>query len=276
VTPLEIVKLKDENNHLKTQNNALRVANHKIQHRLTTLERSAALISDSPTEHIEEWAILREDVKRAAQDYHSDIGQLEAKNSLPSTKIQMLDNLFKEFSLSFAANSIDFKLKVCGSIPFMVENVIEQSKLETMIGDHLQNALIALNASDNAFRSVLAVIGLAGDCYEFSVYDSGVPFDVATLELLGTKPVTSYGNNGGNGIGFMTTFETMREVNASLIVSEKVPSGSDYTKSVTVRFDGERRYIIETYRTEDFLECGRYTICTSGGVNDIVKKPLEV
>ena len=134
-----------------------------------------------------------------------------------------------------------------------------KNKLETMIGDHLQDALIAANASNRTIRSVLAMIGEAGNCYEFSVQDSGIPFEVDTLVRLGTERITTRADEGGNGIGFMKTFETMRECGASLIITEKEP-GSSFSKIVTIRFDGENRYIIETYRPSDFPESDRYTV----------------
>lgn len=261
----ELADYKEENRRLTEQNDALRIANHKTQHRLAALERAVISMSGGSMEVSEELAITLEDIKRAAQSYQADIGRLEGKNTLPSTKIKMLDDLFRDFSSRLSASKIDFKLKVNGSIPYMVGEVVEQGKLETMIGDHLQNALIAVNASDNAFRSVWAIIGLAVDCYELSVYDSGVPFDVDTLVRLGKERVTTHAGNGGSGIGFMTTFEVARECNASLVVSEKIPSATDYTKSVTIRFDGKSQYIIETYRPGDFPESDRFVVIAVNG-----------
>ena len=52
----------------------------------------------------------------------------------------------------------------------------------------------------------------------------------------------------------MTTFETMKNCGASLIISEKVPNDRDYTKSVTIRFNGENRYMIESYRFGDIFK----------------------
>ena len=65
--------------------------------------------------------------------------------------------------------------------------------------------------------------------------------------------MTTYTDTGGSGIGIMTTFETMKECGASLIINEKPPNEFDYTKSVSVRFDGENRYVIETYRYDDIF-----------------------
>lgn len=164
----------------------------------------------------------------------------------------MLDDLLRYFSEQCAEKNIDFNLKISGSIPFMTEHVIPQNKLETMIGDHLQDELIAVNTSAHPFRSILAVLGLVEDFYEFAIFDSGIPFEADTLIQLGTKRVTTHADTGGSGIGFMTTFDTMRKYGASLIIDEKKTNNADYSKSVTIRFDGKHQYIIQTYRPDVF------------------------
>ena len=118
----------------------------------------------------------------------------------------------------------------------------------------MENALTAVNAGDKTFRSILAIIGVSGSYYEFTVFDSGIPFESATLMRLGKERVTTHADTGGSGIGFMTTFETMKACGASLIINEKPPNERDYTKSVTVRFNGENRYLIESYRFGDVFK----------------------
>jgi len=262
---------------LTEQNNAIRVANHKTTHRLATLERSiAGIIKEMPRRDFsvelgEELHILMEDIKRLSCDYQDEVGQTKIKKPLSSTKIKMIDDLFGYFSDQCAESNIDFNLKINGSIPYMVERVIAQSDLETMIGDHLQNALIAVNAGDNPFRSILALLGLTENGYEFTVFDSGIPFEQDTLMRLGVDYTTTHADTGGSGIGLMTTFEVMSKSKASLIISENRPSHAGYSKSITIRFDNKGQYIIETYRYDDFSENERYTLkpkevlCEEGG-----------
>jgi hypothetical protein len=78
------------------------------------------------------------------------------------------------------------------------------------------------------------------------------------LIRLGSAFVTTRADKGGSGIGFMTTFDTMRECGASLEINEK--ESSDYSKSVSVRFDGKSRYVIKTYRTCAFPSSDRYEV----------------
>jgi hypothetical protein len=256
----------DEIQRLSEFCKTLRMENHSINHRLAAMERGYSVLleqtrdGDFTMELTEEIAISLEDVKRAALDYEEGIKKVKKRNYLPTTKIKMLDNLFELFAEKCMNHKIEFYLIINGSIKYMVENIIPQSKLETMIGDHLQDAIIAVNSSNNSFRSILVILGLADKCYALTVFDSGIPFEADTLTRLGTELVTTYAETGGNGIGFIRTFETMRECGASLIIAEKASRDEDYTKSVTIRFDSKNRYIIETYRPNEFPPGDNYRI----------------
>lgn len=85
--------------------------------------------------------------------------------------------------------------------------------------------------------------------YQITVFDSGVDFEIDTLSKLGKERVTTHADNGGSGIGFMTTFETLRKAYASLMITEfahKTP----FSKSVSIIFDGENSFIIQSYRSD--------------------------
>ena len=202
-----------------------------------------------------------EDVKAVKNEFVGGLAKINDEPPLPPTKVGMIDILFTYFLKKCAEDNIAFGVAVNGSIIYMVDNVIEKGRLETLISTHVKDARIAVNASDNKIRRIMVMIGLSGDGYELTVLDSGVPFTVDTLARLGTERVTTHAGDGGSGIGFMTTFETMREYNASLIIKEEDPtSAADFTKSVTIRFDGKNQYIIETYRPGDFPASDRYSV----------------
>jgi len=239
----------EENKRLKEKVIKLQTVIHKFTHRIESMECAA------------EWGSnTLGDIQNFHKDFQDELAGIKEEKRLPSTNISTIDNLFKHFARQFAADNINFNVIINGSIVYMVEHIISQAKLETLIGDHLKDAHIAVNESDNPFRSIMAVIGVTGDCYEFTVFDSGIPFEVDTLAQLGTAHVTTHADKGGSGIGFMTTFETMREYNASLVVNEQEKSSADYYKSVSVRFNNKNQYIIETYRPDDFLESERYIV----------------
>jgi signal transduction histidine kinase len=244
-------------------NENLRAANHSLNHRLASAERSIIGMLEKHRQMVsekisEDFSRIISDIRKLSEEHAVDVGREKLDVVLPSTNIKTIDDMLGLFADRFADGNIMFKLMVTGSIVYMTENTITLGLLETMIADHLQNALIAVNASDASIRSVLAMIGEVGDFYEFSVYDSGIPFDVDTLIRLGTERVTTHEADGGSGVGFMKTFETMRERKASLIIGES--KSGVYTKSVTIRFDGEGQYIIDTYRHGDFPPSDRYIV----------------
>ena len=203
---------------------------------------------------------LLEDVQQLKKDLQNKMSSRKGMKLLQSTNNRTIDKLFERFAKQFADDNIDFHIMINGSIKYMVDNVIEQGELETLIVNHLKDAQIAVNASDNPFRRIAVTMGLSGDFYEFNVFDSGIPFEVDTLVQLGTKRITTHADTGGSGIGFETTFETMRKYSASLIINEQEQSKTDYSKSVSVRFDGKNQYIIETCRPNDFPASERYTV----------------
>ena len=65
------------------------------------------------------------------------------------------------------------------------------------------------------------------------------------------EPATTHKEEGGTGIGFITTFETLKETKGTLIIEEKHPmKENDFTKTLIFRFDGKAEYKILTYRSE--------------------------
>ena len=248
----------------KEKQKAVMIANHKIIQRLTASERDFLILYKEVLDYVpddisEKLTAKLDKIRELSQEYYESINIIKDKKP-PSSEIKEIDDMFALYLERFTNNDIEFVLKVSGSVKYMVENIIKQSKLETMIGDHLQDAFNAVNANIGSERRiVLSMIGKIEGCYEFSVHDSGIPFEADTLIRLGTERVTTRAEDGGSGIGFMTTFETMRECGASLVIRENVP-GSAFTKKVTIRFDGKNKYIIETYRPGSFPKSDRYTV----------------
>lgn len=149
-------------------------------------------------------------------------------------------------------SNIEFNVQINGNIYFMINNLIPQGKLETLIGDHIKDAIIAINSSDNTYRNIMVMLGIINNCYEFRVYDSGIEFEIETMLNLGIKPITTHEEIGGTGIGFISTFETLKECKASLIIEERQkPSTNNYTKAIIIRFDRKNEYKICSYRAND-------------------------
>jgi len=224
---------------------------HNFTDRIKAMERAAEEYGDN---------VLLKDIQSLNKDWQDGLSGYRSLKPLPSTKISTIDNLFLHYAKQFADDNINFSLIVNGSIKYMIDNIIDTGSLETLIVNHLNDAQIAINSSENSFRSIMAVIGLNENHYEFTVFDGGIPFEADTLSRLGTERVTTHAETGGSGIGFETTFEIIRKYNASLIINEKEPSTAYHSKSIFIRFDNMNQYIIETYRPLDIVPSDRYIV----------------
>ena len=148
-------------------------------------------------------------------------------------------------------NKIDFELQIIGNIFYMTNNFISKEDLEILIADHVKDAIIAINHSDNEYRSILVRLGKIDNFYSLYIYDSGIEFEEETLNNLGKKPSTTHAEEGGSGLGFMNTFDTLKKYRASLIIKElSKPCKENYTKIVIIRFDGLNEFRIESYKNK--------------------------
>ena len=226
--------------------------NHEFYNRQKALEKKVQdFVSNSNTETSSELSIM-ESINNLSKGYSGGLEKIKSLDKLPTTEIEEIDDMFKYMQSECKNNNIDFKLHVNGNIYHMVNKIIDKDKLVTLIGDHLRDAIIAVNSSTNTFRSIIATIGLHDKYYEFCVHDTGIEFEIDTLLKLGLEPTTTHKDTGGTGIGFITTFETLKETKGSLIIEEKHKMCSnDYTKTLIFRFDGKNEYKIYSYRADE-------------------------
>lgn len=225
--------------------------NHEFYNRQRALIHKVEEITSMNTEIADELDLSKQ-INDLTKEYTDKAQEIKTLDKLPTTGIVEIDDMFKYMQSECDSKKIQFNLKINGNIYHMINNKIPQSRLVTLIGDHLRDAIIAIDFSNNTFKSILAVLGENNGVYEFCVFDTGIEFKIDTLLNLGLKPATTHKDSGGTGIGFMTTFETMKETKASLIIDEmREMSNTDYTKSVTIRFDGKNEYRIKSYRSDE-------------------------
>lgn len=225
--------------------------NHEFYNRQKALIHKVEEITSMNTEIADELDLSKQ-INDLTKEYTDKAQEIKTLDKLPTTGIVEIDDMFKYMQSECDSKKIQFNLKINGNIYHMINNKIPQSRLVTLIGDHLRDAIIAIDFSNNTFKSILAVLGENNGVYEFCVFNTGIEFKIDTLLNLGLKPATTHKDSGGTGIGFMTTFETMKETKASLIIDEmREMSNTDYTKSVTIRFDGKNEYRIKSYRSDE-------------------------
>ena len=242
----EIDKLKEEKKNVS-----------KITHEFYNRQKALELLVGS---NMEVGVINKEGVSQSVlkmidsltNEYSQRFESVKDLPKLETTDIPELDNMFKYMQSECHKNNIEFKLKIIGNIHTLVNNIIPKNKLETLIGDHLRDAINAVNMSNKENKEILAILGVKDGMYEFSVFDTGINFDINVLLKLGLEPITTNGNNGGTGNGFMTTFETMHSTKASLIITEySSEKESIYSKCVSIRFDKNNQYIIRSHRANE-------------------------
>lgn len=248
----------DEKNRIleevKEENLKFATTIHKYNKKLSALEFEikSKLEQETNTEFANELAVILKETKETAENFAKET---EIKtNKLPETNVPGIDVMLKYMQEEAKTKNINFDVKLNTSINNLLENTISKDKFETLIGDHLKDAIIAVEASENSYKSILVTLGLVEGIYELSIYDTGIEFEIETLLKLGEEQVTTHKETGGSGIGFMTTFETLKECKASLVIEEYNPETTSYTKSVTIRFDGKNKYKIYSYRANKIKE----------------------
>jgi len=186
---------------------------------------------------------IRSELEEIMQERKGMLLQMQRDyKSLPSTKLERIDNILNYMLLRAGENDIEFDFVLAGNVGDIAERGISKEKLETLLADLIENAIIA--TSHSTYRRILVTMGIVDDCLEITIQDSGIPFEAETLSNLGIKKYTTHADTGGSGIGYITIFEILKDASASLEISEHALSQYSFTKSVKVRFDGKATFSV--------------------------------
>lgn len=240
-------ELKDKNKEieeLQKENLKLNKINHSIAHKQKSLEYELNQLLGK----VEVSDNLKNKVENLSKEMQKDTINVE----LTKTNINEIDNMLKYMQSECLKNKIDFELQINGNIHHMVNKYISKEDLEILLADHIKNAMIAIRHGDNINKSILVRLGIIDGLYSLYIYDSGIEFELETLINLGMKPSTTHKDDGGTGMGFMNTFDTLKKYNASIIIEEYgKPSKEKFTKVIKIIFDKENTYKISSYREEE-------------------------
>ena len=240
-TKAELTKKEKEIADLEAENIAISKKSHTLAHKQKSLEHKLEEIINKTEISKEEVGEVRDRIKALEKDLYKEKTEIE----LDKTEIPQIDDMLKYMQSECKKNKIDFELQVKGNIHYMTNNLITKEDLETLLADHIKNAIIAINHTENVNRSILVRLGEIDGIYSLYIYDTGIEFEKETLENLGKKPSTTHKDEGGTGMGFMNTFDTLRKCNASLIIEEiGKPSKENYTKAIIIKFDKKNEFKI--------------------------------
>lgn len=237
-TKKELEEKKKEIEELESENLNFSKKSHSLAHKQKSLEfKINKLLMNS--ENAKEFGI-EDDLKNLSKELYenSKLPQLE------KTGITEIDDMLNVMQEECRINGIDFSLQLKGNIYQMTNNFVTKEELSILLADHIKDAIIAINHTDNINKSIMVRLGKIDENFGLYIYDSGIEFPKEVLENLGKKPITTYSDEGGTGMGFMNTFDTLKKHNASLIIeSIGKPSKDNYTKVIKIIFDNKYQKI---------------------------------
>ena len=238
-TRKELEDKKKEIEELEAENLSFSKKSHSLAHKQKSLEfKINKLLMNS--ENADELG-LQEDLKKISQ-------QLNENSKLPKldkTGITEVDDMLNVMQEECRLNDIDFILQLNGNIYQMTNNYISKEDLAILLADHIKDAIIAINHSDNVNKSIMVRLGKIEECFAVYIYDSGIEFPKKVLEKLGKIPITTYPDEGGTGMGFMNTFDLLKKSNASLIIESVGKLSKDnYTKVIKIKFDNKNQIYV--------------------------------
>ena len=231
----EIERLEEENLNFSKRSHSMAHKQEALEYKLNQL-----LMNEETTKEI---GIAAEIKELSKELYQKPIEELT------KTGIQKIDDMLKFMQSECIKNNIDINLQITGNVYHIINNIITVEQLEILIADHIKDAIIAIKHTDNVNKSILVKLGKIDECYGLYIYDSGIEFEKETLENLGKKPSTTHKDEGGTGMGFMNTFDTLRSCKGSLIIKEIGKQSKDnFTKIIMIKFDGQNEYKVISYR----------------------------
>ena len=243
-TKEELENKKKEIEELEAENIRISKKNHTIVHKQKSIEHKLEEILTKTEISTEEAS----EVKERLSKLHSQIYSDKENTKLPQTGISNIDDMLNYMQSECIKNKIEFTLIIKGNIHYMTNNIISKEDLETLLADHIKDAIIAINHTDNINRSIMVKLGNIDGIYSLYIYDSGVEFPKEVLNNLGKKPYTTYKSEGGTGMGFMNTFDTLKKYKASLLIEEfNEPKADNYTKSIAIKFDSKEDFKVKSY-----------------------------
>lgn len=245
-TKAELESKKKEIEELEKENLEYSKTSHSIAHKQKLLEYKLKelLLKNEFAEDMD----IKDEINNLTKQIRTKTLEIE----LAKTNINKIDDILKYMQSECIKEKIDFQLQLNGNIHYMINNYISEEELQILLADHIKNAIIAIKHTDNINKSILVRLGLIEGIYSVYIYDSGIEFNTETLVKLGKEPASTHLDEGGTGMGFMNTFDTLKKHKASMFIDEfNKPSKDNFTKVIKIIFDGKGEYKVVTYRYEE-------------------------
>ncbi len=168
----EIIQLKEENQRLSKivhkDNKLIPTLEHSVY---TFIRNNSIKDQDVLTESdkiIERFSKLSKERAELVKEQDTLCQKLSLTNVLS------IDQYLQYFQCQAKENNIDFQTVIDCDVPHLIETIIEEYDLETLIQDLLDDALHATQANNGCY--ILLIMGLVSNIYTISIFDSGIPF----------------------------------------------------------------------------------------------------
>lgn len=233
-TKKEREEIKKDRDNVEKENLEISKKRHTIIHKQKILEHKIEQLAMKSEIGKDEIGEVTERIK----EIKTQISEKKEEIEPSKTGIAKIDDVIKYMQTECIKSNIEFELQIIGNIYHMTNNLIEVEDLETILADHITNAIIAINHTNNINRGILVRLGEIEGIYSIYIYDTGIEFEQETLSKLGKEPSTTHASEGGTGMGFMNTFDTLRKYKASLIIKQiGKPNAENFTKAIIIKFD---------------------------------------
>ena len=167
-TKKELEEKKKEIEELEKENLNFGKTSHTLAHKQRALEYKVNQLMKNSTEK------EKADIKAEVDKLSKEIYVKPAMTEISKTGIPEIDDMLKYMQSEFEKYKIDFELQINGNIYHMINNLITKEELQILIADHVKDAIIAINHSDNINKSILVKLG------EIDVY---LIYDKITLKV---------------------------------------------------------------------------------------------
>ena len=177
----QIKQQDDKIKNLQTELADVLQINHKYSHRISAMEKAVTKLGtklQANEEFAEEYGDILSSIKKLSKEYKEEVASVIKETKLPKTNIFNIDNLLEYMKQESEKDKIDFKLNLDFDINEILETKIPQNKLETMLADHIRDAIIAINCSENKDRRIKVVLDKEDNNYQIKFYDTGIEFEI--------------------------------------------------------------------------------------------------
>ena len=243
----EIEKLEEELDKLKADNERLSKLVHKDNKLIPAMIMAVTNIlnelkNSSDADFSNKVSSLLDELTILSNERTGILNSGNHNTPFISTNVIRLDSVITYMREKAHMLQIEFDCIIDMDVKEMIKECISEDSLCTIIADLTENAIIATKKCE--IKNVLIKLHKKDGAHCISFYDSGIPFEAYTIENAGKKRASTHLDEGGSGIGLMSTFELLKESKASFVIDESIESDV-YTKEVAVLFDGKGEFRVE-------------------------------